>query len=380
MPRTPSRRIALGAGIVVLAVLLALAAASANVSSEIWAGAFEIDHAPKQHDVAVVALDADAGTITLRAPGSRDLFSAGTFGLEWPEGYGTLGAVLDDPAEGEATRAFTLIEGVPPAGKARLDPFAYPGDPLVAHGIPFEDVVIATETGPAPAWLTEGTSDTWVIAIHGRTADRREALRLIPVFHAAALPVLVISYRSDLDMPLAEDAHYRFGATEWRDLEDAVEYALASGASDVILVGYSMGGGIAAAFLNQSDLAATVRGVILDAPALRLTSTADMQLRDGGVPGFLTGFMRGVAAIRYGIDWDESDHLRNLERWSAPVLLFHGDDDATVTVETSRELARARPDIVTYVEFPGVGHVRGWNEAQQADLDAIEAFLARLIE
>jgi uncharacterized protein len=380
MPRTPSRRFALGAGIIVLAVLLALAAASAYVSSEIWAGAFEIDHAPKQYDVAVVALDADTGTITLRAPASRDLFSTGTFGLEWPEGYGTLGAILGEPAAGEATREFRLIEGEPPDGNVRLDPFAYPGDPLVAHGIPFKEVLIATETGAAPAWLTEGTSDTWVIAIHGRTADRREALRLVPVFHAADLPVLVISYRSDRDMPLADGARYRFGATEWRDLEDAVAYALTSGASDMILVGYSMGGGIAAAFLNQSDLATTVRGVILDAPALRLTSTADMQLRDGGVPGFLTGFMRGVAGLRYGINWNESDHLRDLDRWIAPVLLLHGDDDATVTVETSRELARARPDIVTYVEFPGVGHVRGWNEAQEVYLDAVEAFLARVVE
>jgi pimeloyl-ACP methyl ester carboxylesterase len=141
-----------------------------------------------------------------------------------------------------------------------------------------------------------------------------------------------------------------------------------------------MGGAIVTSFLYRSELAEGVRAVILDAPALNLAAAGDMKLRDGGVPGWLTGTMRRVASWRYDIDWESMDHLQHADDLDVPMLILHGDEDETAPASSSQELAELRPDIVTYVEMTGVGHVRGWNEAQGPYLDAIEAYLDRVVD
>jgi len=52
------------------------------------------------------------------------------------------------------------------------------------------------------------------------------------------------------------------------------------GATKLLLIGYSMGGGIVVSFLYQSALADRVVGVILDAPMLDFEATVDWGARD----------------------------------------------------------------------------------------------------
>ena len=60
---------------------------------------------------------------------------------------------------------------------------------------------------------------------------------------------------------------------------------------------------------------------------------------------------------------------------AVPVLTLHGEDDETVPVSVSRELAERRPDIVTYVEFAEAGHVGSWNVDPELYERAIREFL-----
>src|SRR5690606_11555303 len=79
-----------------------------------------------------------------------------------------------------------------------------------------------------------------------------------------------ISYRNDKIAARCPDPLFRYGATEWRDVEAAVDYAREHGAEQVILVGYSMGGAIVLSFLNQSPRAKAVSALVLDSPCLDL--------------------------------------------------------------------------------------------------------------
>ena len=117
-----------------------------------------------------------------------------------------------------------------------------------------------------PAWLTPGETDTWVILVHGKGAERTECLRILPMFVERGHSTLPITYRNEEGAPASPSGQYQFGADEW--VEAAAEYALAAGASELILVGYSMGGAIALSFLYNSAVADRVKGVILDSPAL----------------------------------------------------------------------------------------------------------------
>ena len=55
------------------------------------------------------------------------------------------------------------------------------------------------------------------------------------------------------------------------------------------------------------------------------------------------------------------DFVRRADELDVPILLLHSDDDGYVPSSGSRELAAARPDIVTFVPFETARHTKLWN-------------------
>ncbi len=349
-------------------------------SDRLKGGALEPDRDPDQLDLQVVALGEGQVTLraTERASKDGDWTKEGIFGLEWAGGYGQVSAILRIDDE-QVVREFSVIQGAPEIGEpARLDSFAFPGDPEQAHGIGFDEVTFTSELGELPAWFVDGPRDTWVIFVHGKGANRREALRMLPTAVELGFPSLVITYRNDVEAPASPDGFYRFGKTEWEDLEAAADYAIQHGADKLVLVGYSMGGAIAMSFLHNSPLAERGRAVIFDAPLLDFGAAIDWGVRNGVVPGIVITTGKIIAESRFDFDFDELNYLKRADELTVPILLFHGDDDPTVPVATSDALAEARPDIVTYVRVADAGHVRSWNADPAVYEASVRDFLERV--
>jgi len=363
-----------------LVACAALAGAGWYYSDALKNEALVPDHSPPELDLEVAA--ADGGTITLNTTPETDedghWTRSGTFGLEWRGGYGQVGDIreIDDR---HVVRDFVPLQGMPvPGDMARLDSFAFPGDPQISFGLAFEEVTVSSLARDFPAWFIAGSGDTWAIFVHGKGADRREALRVLRVFNSLSIPSLVITYRNDEGAPLSDDGLYHYGETEWEDLQAAADYALARGAQNLVLIGYSMGGGIVVGFLYQSALADRVLGVILDAPMLDFEATVDWGARDRFAPWPVKDVGKQIAARRFDIDWGALDYVESAQKLSVPILLFHGDDDPKVPISTSDELSEARPDLVTYYRTTGAGHVRSWNANPAAYEAAVREFLGRV--
>ncbi len=370
----------MAASAVLVVVLGGVVAGGWYFSNVLRGGALEPDRKPDELDLEVVSLG--EGRVTLRATSEAsedgDWTKDGIFGLEWEGGYGQVRAILEID-EQQVVREFSPLQGTPEIGDlARLDSFAYPGDPQQAHSIPFEEVTFASDLGEFPAWFIDGSRDTWVIFVHGKGANRREALRTLPTAVELGFPSLIITYRNDVEAPASPDGFYRFGQTEWKELEGAAEYAFQHGADELVLVGYSMGGAIAVNFLYESRLAQRVPGAILDAPMLDFEATVDWGARDAGAFGFLSTTGKVVGGFRFDIDFEKLNYLKRADELAVPILLFHGDDDPTVPVATSDALAEVRPDIVTYVRVAGAGHVRSWNADPAAYEVSVKDFLQRV--
>jgi pimeloyl-ACP methyl ester carboxylesterase len=338
------------------------------------------DRSTPKPDLQVAAVK--DGEITLNTTPETDAdgdwTKSGTFGLVWQGGYGQVGEILEID-ERRVVREFTPLAGSPRVGDlARLDSFAFPSDPLQAYGVPFTDISVSSPAGDFPAWFIEGSGDAWAIFVHGKGADRKEALRILRVFNRLDIPSLVITYRNDAEAPAGSDGFYRYGKTEWQDLQAAADYALAHGAQSLVLIGYSMGGGIVASFLYQSPLADRVTGVILDAPMLDFEATVDWGARGRFAPWPVKDVGKQIAAWRFDIDWEALSYVESAPKLSVPILLFHGDDDPKVPFSTSDELSEARPDLVTYYRTTGTGHVRSWNTDPATYEAAVREFLARL--
>jgi dienelactone hydrolase len=321
-----------------------------------------------------------AGTVEI----TKDQWSqaAGRYGLRWAGGYGTVGPVTGQDG-GTVTRPFTPVSGaLGPDTPAWVDPFAFSGDPRSARGLAFEEVTLTSDAGHLPTWVVPGApapvataARPWVVFVHGRGGTRAESLRYLPTWHDLGLTVLVPSYRNDVGAAPSPDGRYHLGDTEWRDAEVAVRYALDHGAGGVVLAGWSMGGAISLAMVDRSPLGASVRGVVLDSPVLDWRHVLAAQGRDRGLPAPVTALAVRTVEARIGIDLDRFDWVARSGELKVPILLFHSDADTFVPDGPSVAVARARPDLVTFVRVPNAEHTRAWNVDPQAYQDALAGWV-----
>jgi pimeloyl-ACP methyl ester carboxylesterase len=348
------RRIALGATITAVAgVLVAMWIFSSILARDLLTPAT----AEIEFDLEVATVR--SGSISLTRTPLTEL--DGVWGLQSEDAYGQVTAVIevrDDVVE----RAFRPIAGEFREGdRVRFEEYAFAGTPVEAHGIGFEIVPVAGELGVLPAWRVDGVRTTWVIVIHGEGEGRGQGLRILPALQEQGYPVLMMTYRNDVEASPAADGRFSWGREEWRDVEDAVTYVRLLGAEEIVLYGHAMGGEIAAMFLHESELVGDVVGVVLDSPVLDLEAVVDAMAVDRGIPGFVASGAKALVTLRFDVDWRELDQIERAAEFDVPILLLHGEADERAPVSVSDAFAAARPDIVTYERFAGVGHGFSWN-------------------
>lgn len=285
-------------------------------------------------------------------------------------------------------------------GPASTYGFYWNGDPATAHGMAFEDVAIDSQVGPMPAWLVRpeeggdrsedgagsspahGPGATWAVLVHGHGATRAEALRIIPLLRTLGLTTLTITYRNDVGAAASADSMHHLGAAEWEDAEAAIAFALSQGAERIVLVGWSMGGGIS---LRTSVLSAhreRILGLVLDSPAVDWSDIlvyhakalrAPRPMRRIALWMMTSPLGHRLVRLHEPLALAEMTPAFYAEHLAHPTLLVHALEDTTVPTGPSRALARLRPDLVRYVPFAGASHTREWNR----DAARYEAGLAR---
>jgi pimeloyl-ACP methyl ester carboxylesterase len=384
--RQPLRRPVVKWTAIVAAVLVLFHLAGGwYFSGQIRSSGLEPDPASADFDIPVI--DFEAGVVVLDATGGPDeLRLPGIWGLEWPGGYGQL---RDLQAETDDTVRWTLdvLVGSPPGpGElAHHEVRAFPSDPAQAHGLVFEEVGYPSELGPMPAWLIPGNDPTWVILVHGNGLTRRDVLKPLPLITGTGHPALAITYRNHPLAPPDPSGFLQYGLTEWRDLDAAVRFALDNGAEDVVLFGYSMGGGVVVNFMYESPLRDRVQGLVLDAPMLDFSAAVDLGAENRSlpvvglpIPDTLTATAKWFAGVRFDVPWGDLDYLERADELDVPILLFHGEDDDIVPVDTSDALAERRPDLVTYIRVGSAPHIGSWNLDPARYEQSLAAFLAGL--
>lgn len=318
---------------------------------------------PTNSSVTLIDSDADSAN-------SDRLRSDATFGLVYDGGFGVM---TGEPVivGTRVTRDFVVTAGQPPAigSRAGVNSFAYPREPLP----PMQEVTFAGELGEMTGVWQPGDGDVWAVMVHGKGSSPDEQFRLMRATGELGMPSLAIRYRNGAGLPEDPSGLYGFGATEWPDVQAGIDFAVANGATGVVLTGGSMGGAIIASYLRNASDTSLVRGVVMDSPMLDLSDTISYgakQLQLSGrsaVPGTVTWVAKRLSSLRFDVDFDEVDYNDDADWVVVPTLIFHGTGDLTVPIETSRELAELSDD-VTLVETDA-RHVESWN----IDPDGYEA-------
>jgi len=324
----------------------------------------------------VLGSDADS----VRLPITDDTVRPGEYGL-WHDGPGhtTVGPVLEiDEAAGSVRRAVVRTTGAV-SSRVRWSGHVHP-DPA-AMEVDWSEVSLSTPVGPAPAWVvrpgpdgaadgragTDDTADgvadrvadrdaarTWAVHVHGIRTTRVTALRTVPAALELGWTSIVPSFRGDGEAPWEGRASH-LGAREWADVEAALDHAVANGAEQLVLVGWSMGATITHELLARSAHRDRLAGIVLVAPALDWSVAVRSQARRAGLPGIVVSAALGAMAtpvicrlvgLREAVDVRALSWLR-APRALPPTLLIHSAGDTTVPFSASQEFAEAHPGTVT---------------------------------
>ncbi|WP_426999137.1 alpha/beta hydrolase family protein [Pseudarthrobacter sp. N5] len=329
----------------------------------------------REEDQEVLAVIREDGALQIILAATADSTLDGVYGLYFDggKGHARIGRIISySPSERTVLRAVEAVYqgNLSAARRGRWSGAVYP-DPAAA-GMAAEEILIEVEGGTAPAWLIRAAPEatTWAVMVHGRGATRQEGLRAVRTARDLGLSSLLISYRNDGLAPSANDGRYGLGSTEWRDVEAALEFALANGATEVVLFGWSMGGAICLQTADLSRYRHVIRAMVLDAPVINWVNVLAHHAELNRIPSLVGRYGqlmmshplgRRLTGLAAPVDLKSMDWVSRAVELRTPSLIIHSVDDEYVPYGPSATLAEKNPEMVTFEAFSRARHTKEWN-------------------
>jgi pimeloyl-ACP methyl ester carboxylesterase len=252
-------------------------------------------------------------------------------------------------------------------------------NPVSALALPYEDVRLMTQDGiRLCAWFVPAPdSDKSVVIGHGLGANKSNFMPLVDLWHGLGYNVLIFDFRGHGH----SGGHtVTFGAREKYDIRAAVDY-LASrqglDAGGIIGYGVSFGG---AALIQAAAEERRIQALVVDSAFADIETMAQQVV---ALVRFVPPFLRGVIArvgvmfvnLELGFDLREiSPHQAIPKLKDQPILLIHGQKDALIPWEESKQLYRLASEPKSCYWVNSAGHYA--TLVDQDYREHIQAFLS----
>jgi len=228
--------------------------------------------------------------------------------------------------------------------------------PRVA-GLDYEDVSLRTTDGVTLHgwWVPARDARGTVLILHGNAGNISHRIGYLTMFNRLGYASLVIDYRGygkSGGVP-SEEGTYRDAEAAWQHLIEARKLK----PQDIVLVGESLGGGVA----TWLALRQPPRALVL---ASCFTSVPDL-----GAQVYPWLPVRRLARIKY-------DNLSRIAKIAAPVLIAHSRDDDIVPFSQGQALFAMAREPKQFLEMHG-GHNDGFIYTREEWIAAFGAFLER---
>lgn len=374
--------------------------------------------------------DAVPGAGEVRLAATVETTVDGVYSLRFAggEGHARIGEILSwSPAAGEVVREVQEVYSgdLSAASRGWWAGTVYP-DPAAA-GYRFHEVELPMEMGAAPCWVVPAGQERdpqraaehsttarqnrrddaqheaahaaaedpaaqqlpgpWAIMVHGRGAQRMEAIRALDTAQRMGLTSLLISYRNDREAPASPDGRYGLGFTEWKDVQLAISYAKLRGATRIVLFGWSMGGAICLQTADLSIYRADIAGMVLTGPVVDWFTLFTHHTASRHLPSAITTMAQSLITSPRGLwltglaaplDLGSLDWITRADQLQTPTLILHSADDEFVPDTASKRLAELN-DRVEMVGFERARHTKEWNVDPQRWESSVLSWAQRVL-
>jgi len=374
--------------------------------------------------------DAVPGAGEVRLAATVETTVDGVYSLRFAggEGHARIGEILSwSPAAGEVVREVQEVYSgdLSAASRGWWAGTVYP-DPAAA-GYRFHEVELPMEMGAAPCWVVPAGQERdpqraaehsttarqyrrddaqheaahaaaedpaaqqlpgpWAIMVHGRGAQRMEAIRALDTAQRMGLTSLLISYRNDREAPASPDGRYGLGFTEWKDVQLAISYAKLRGATRIVLFGWSMGGAICLQTADLSIYRADIAGMVLTGPVVDWFTLFTHHTASRHIPSAITTMAQSLITSPRGLwltglaaplDLGSLDWITRADQLQTPTLILHSADDEFVPDTASKRLAELN-ERVEMVGFERARHTKEWNVDPQGWESSVLSWAQRVL-
>jgi pimeloyl-ACP methyl ester carboxylesterase len=257
-----------------------------------------------------------------------------------------------------------------PGGYRQPDPaeFVFTETPATEAGLSYEDIAFDVASGETVrGWLVpaaQDAKDVGIVALHGRSGDRRGQLGHLSMLNKLGAGVLLIDMREN-GLSDGENRGMALGIREAEDAAAAAQELRARGYQKVVLFGCSLGGTTAILAAAQDP---SIDAVISESAIARfedfVAEGADRRLGLIGIGAkWATAWWAGLVVDhthrRIGLSayLAPADVIGNIA--PRPVLLIHGLQDHWVAETHAQALKDKGGPNVDYWQIAEAGHCDG---------------------
>lgn len=237
---------------------------------------------------------------------------------------------------------------------------------------------VETEDGytlVAEEFFTEEESHKWVLLLHGYTGWKEEMYPFAYWYHKQGYHVIVPDLRCQGE---SEGDFIGMGWTDHYDSMLWIDYILAQDEeAQIVLHGQSMGAATALMMSGEELLKTNVRAVVSDCAYTDAYSMFGEKIKEWFyLPAFpLVDSACLVLRLRGGYDLKDASALEAVQKSSTPTLFIHGDADAMISVQMSKDLYEMADCEKQLLIVEGAGHAQSQDKDPETYYGTIKAFL-----
>lgn len=222
-------------------------------------------------------------------------------------------------------------------------------------------------------------SHKWVLLLHGYTGWKEEMYPFALWYHNQGFRVLVP------DLRCQGESEGDFIGMGWTDHFDGMQWIQEilkqDSDAEIVLHGQSMGASTALIMSGDVSLSEHVKAVVSDCAYTDAYSMfGDKAKAWFGLPAFpLVDSACLMLRLRGGYDLKDASALAAVEKSHVPTLFIHGDSDAMISVQMTRELYEAASCEKEILIVKGAGHAQSQDKDPDTYYGTIENFLDRAL-